>query len=128
MKCTHVALQVQDIEASIAFYRRYCDLRVVHDRTDEFRVVWLGWGENPPQFVVVLLHKPYDVNRQPAYQHLGLSVETRQAVDEVAARAAADGRPPIWPPRDGGPIVGYFCGLTDPDGNVVEFSYGQRIG
>jgi len=26
-----------------------------------------------------------------------------------------------------GPIVGYFCIVTDPDGNQVEFSYGQPI-
>ena len=26
-----------------------------------------------------------------------------------------------------GPIVGYFCLLGDPDGNPVEFSYGQPI-
>lgn len=23
--------------------------------------------------------------------------------------------------------VGYICALTDPDGNVVEFSYGQKV-
>jgi hypothetical protein len=24
--------------------------------------------------------------------------------------------------------VGYYCGLRDPDGNSVEFSYGQPLG
>jgi catechol 2,3-dioxygenase-like lactoylglutathione lyase family enzyme len=128
MKCTHVALQVRDIERSIAFYRRYCEMRVVHDRTDDFRVVWLGWGEDPPNFVIVLLNKPYEVNRQPEYQHIGIAVESRAAVDAVAERARADGQAVAWPPVDAGPVVGYFCGLADPDGNMVEFSYGQRIG
>jgi len=31
-------------------------------------------------------------------------------------------------PRDAGPIVGYFCMLRDPDGNSVEFSFGQALG
>ena len=128
MKCTHVALQVLDIERAIAFYRRYCGMQVVHDRTDEFRVAWLGWGEDPPRFAIVLLAKPYPTNTQPPFQHIGLAVDSRSEVDVIAQRAATDGLGVIWPPRDGGPIVGYFCGLQDPDGNIVEFSFGQRLG
>ena len=128
MKCTHIALQVRDIEASAAFYERYCGLRIVHERTEAFRVVWLGWGEDPPQFVIVLLGQPYEINHQPEYQHIGMAVDSRDDVDKIAARARADGLSVDWAPQDGGSIVGYFCGLTDPDGNVVEFSYGQRLG
>jgi catechol 2,3-dioxygenase-like lactoylglutathione lyase family enzyme len=128
MKCTHVALQVKDVERSIAFYGRYCGLRVIHDRTDDFRVVWLGWGEQPPRFALVLLETPYAANEPPAYQHLGLATESRAEVDAVAERALAAGLDVPWPPRDGGPVVGYFCGLRDPDGNMVEFSHGQPLG
>ena len=128
MKCTHVALQVRDIDRAVAFYTRYCGMRIVHDRTEDFRVVWIGWGEDPPKFVLVLLESDYETNVQPEYQHIGMAVETRAEVDEIAARAAADGLEVTWPPQDAGPIVGYFCGLHDPDGNMVEFSCGQRIG
>ncbi len=128
MKCTHIALQVRDVERSIAFYERYCGMRVVRDRTDDFRVVWLGWGEQPPAFVLVLLETPYETNAQPPYQHIGIAVDSAADVDAVAARASADGLPVPWPPVDGGEIVGYFCGLHDPDGNLVEFSYGQPLG
>ncbi len=124
---THVALQTRDIDASIAFYRKYCGLKVIHDRTEDFRVVWLGWGEDPPQFVLVLLHKDYARNEQPEYQHIGLAVESRDDVDRIHALAQQEGRA-VWPPTDGGAVVGYFCGVRDPDGNVVEFSCGQRIG
>lgn len=128
MKCTHVALQVRDIERSIAFYQKYCGMRVVQDRTDSFRVVWMGWGEQPPRFVIVLLGTPYEVNRQPPFQHLGMAVTDRDEVDAVYAQATASGITTVWPPTDGGPIVGYFCGVADPDSNMVEFSYGQRLG
>ncbi len=128
VKCTHVALQVRDIERSIAFYQRYCGMRIIRDRVDDFRVVWLGWEERTPSFVVVLLATPYEVNTQPPYQHLGLAAESRADVDALAARATADGVELAWPPQDGGPIVGYFCGLRDPDGNMVEISYGQPLG
>lgn len=128
MKCTHVALQVRDCEKSIAFYGRYCGMEIVHERRDETRVVWLGWGEDPPKFVIVLIERPYERNDQPAIQHLGMAVDTREEVDDLHARAQADGLRDLWPPVDGGPIVGYYCGLLDPDGNRVEFSYGQRLG
>lgn len=128
MKCTHVALQVRDIEQSIAFYERYCGMRVVQDRTNSFRVVWMGWGEQPPQFVIVLLNTPYESNRQPPYQHIGIAVGDPSEVDAVHQRAVASGIETLWPPTDGGPIVGYFCGVSDPDGNMVEFSYGQSLG
>jgi len=128
MKCTHIALQVRDIDRTIAFYERYCGMRVIHERKNAFRVVWLGWGEDPPRFALVLLGKDYEENRPPEYQHIGLAVDSRAEVDEIAARASGDGLEVIWPPQDAGPIVGYFCGLHDPDGNMIEFSYGQRLG
>ncbi len=128
MQCTHVALQVRDIERSIAFYQRYCGMQVVHERRGSIRVAWMGWGEQPTRFVIVLLETPYETNVQPPYQHLGIAVDSRQTVDRVHALAVADGCEHTWPPRDGGPVVGYFCGVADPDGNMVEFSYGQSLG
>ena len=129
MKCTHVALQVRDAERSIAFYRRYCGMQVVHERTDGGqRVVWLGWGEDPPRFVIVLIEGDYDQNVQPPFQHIGMAVESRDAIDAIYAKGKTDGLTNLWPPIAAGPIVGYYCGLPDPDGNMVEFSFGQRIG
>lgn len=128
IKCTHVALQVNDMERSLAFYERYCGMRVVHDRHESFRVVWMGWGEQPPQFVIVLLETPYKTNQQPEFQHIGMAVESREDVDRLYERAVGDGIKKLWPPEDGGPIVGYFCAAADPDGNLIEFSHGQNIG
>lgn len=129
MKCTHVALQVRDIDASIHFYERYCEMTVVHEREEEgIRVAWLGWGEDPPKFVIVLIQSSYEINKQPPWQHLGMSVDSRSEVDAAFAKSQTDGIADTWPPVDGGPVVGYFCGVPDPDGNVVEFSHGQRIG
>lgn len=131
MKCTHVALQVKETQRSIAFYERYCQMKCVHQRSSadgDGQVTWLGWGEDPPQFVIVLIEQDYELNRQPEWQHIGMAVESRDDVDDVYERARADGLTNLWPPRDAGPIVGYYCGLIDPDGNRVEFSCGQRLG
>ncbi len=128
MQLTHVALQVRDLERSIAFYERVCGLRVVHDRTEDFRVVWVGTGEQPPRFVIVLLAKEYELNVAPPLQHVGLSVASRQDVDTFCARAERHGAPIVWHATEGGPVVGYFAAASDPDGNLIEVSHGQRIG
>ena len=129
MKCTHIALQVRDIEQSIQFYRRYLNMCIVHERDDDgTRVAWLGWGEDPPKFAIVLVGSPYQRNDQPPIQHIGMAVESREAVEAIYAEAQADQLSRLWPPEDGGEIVGYYCGVADPDGNMIEISYGQRLG
>ncbi|MGE3182422.1 MAG: VOC family protein [Phycisphaerae bacterium] len=129
MFCSHIALQVRDARKSIEFYRAYCDMGVVHEReSDDTRVVWLGWGEDPPTFVIVLIEIDYEANIQPPMQHIGLSVSSREVVDQIYQRALRAGLPDLWQPVDAGEIVGYYCGVPDPDGNRVEFSHGQRIG
>ena len=124
---THIALGVADIDRTIAFYRKHVGLRVVHERNDGgMRVVWLGEDEPDVDFVLVLLPIGSPPGARGNLLHLGFAVGSREQVDAAAAAARADGilaADPVY----GGPIVGYFCIVTDPDGNQVEFSYGQPI-
>ena len=47
-RMTHVAVRATDFEASLEFYRRYAQLRVTHERTDEgIRVAWLADRDDP---------------------------------------------------------------------------------
>ena len=32
-----------------------------------------------------------------------------------------------WPPQQMPDPIGYICALTDPDGNMIEFSYDQGV-
>ena len=126
---THIALQVKDLDASISFYSEFCAMRVVHDRgTGEGRVVWLGQPGHENEFIFVLMQ---GVHRKPQhakdYSHLGYALESREAVDAIADRARDLGCLE-WPPRQEAYPVGYYCGLKDPDGYFVEFSYGQPLG
>ena len=127
-KCTYVALQVRDIERSISFYLEYCGMHILQEHADDFRVVWMGWDEQPPRFAIVLLDTPYDFAHHPPHQHIGMVVSTHEEVDAIYARATANGISKVWPPTEGGPIVERFCGIADPDGNMVAFSYGPRLG
>jgi len=126
---THVALAVRDASATIAFYERFAGLVVVHDRTDDgTRVVWIGERRNDPEFVLVLIEGAAPEAAGPArFLHFGFAVDSRAEVDEMAERARSAGvlaTPATW----GGPVVGYYCIVRDPDGHGVEFSYGQSIG
>jgi len=124
---THIALGVADVDRTIAFYRKHVGLRVVHERNDGgMRVVWLGEDEPEVDFVLVLLPTGAPSGGRGNLLHLGFAVRSRKEVDAAAAAARADGilaAEPVY----GGPIVGYFCIVADPDGNQVEFSYGQPI-
>lgn len=128
---THVALHVRDLDACIAFYRRFCGLTPVHERQGTApgeRVVWLAEPGRERDFVFVLMPGgPGHAPDEHDYTHLGFALESRAAVDEIAARARAAGCL-VWPPREEPYPVGYYCGVSDPDGNHVEFSYGQPLG
>jgi catechol 2,3-dioxygenase-like lactoylglutathione lyase family enzyme len=124
---THLALGVRDLDRTIAFYRKHARLHLVHERADDgARVVWLSEREENPAFVLVLFQVPAAGSGPGSLQHLGFAVASRAEVDEAAAAGRADGVLAIEPTY-AGPIVGYFCILRDPDGNQVEFSYGQPI-
>ncbi len=126
---THLALHVRDLDACVDFYTRYAGMHVVHDRVSgKKHVVWLAEKGQEDRFILVLI--PGGPGRDQSmedFSHLGFAVETREAVDAIADRARDDGIL-VWEPREEPYPVGYYCGLKDPDGNFVEFSYGQPLG
>jgi len=126
---THLALHVRDIEACITFYQDYCDLTLVHERAaGTGRVAWLAAAGEELRFVLVLLSggRGRDQDERD-FSHLGFAVDAAENVDALAARAESDGRL-LWAARQEPFPVGYYCGVRDPDGNFVEFSYGQPLG
>jgi catechol 2,3-dioxygenase-like lactoylglutathione lyase family enzyme len=126
---THIALHVRDLDACIAFYRDTAGMAVVHDRlTHGKHVVWLASPGAGAGFILVLIPGgPGHAQAPDDFSHLGFAVDSHAAVDAIAARAEAAGCL-VWPPRQEAYPVGYYCGLRDPDGNMVEFSYGQPLG
>lgn len=126
---THIALHVRDLDPCIAFYQSYAGLHLIHDRSSEGkRVVWLSEQGKETSFILVLLPGGPGRNQvQEDFSHLGFALENRAAVDAVAGRARVDGILE-WEPREEPYPVGYYCGVRDPDGNFIEFSYGQPLG
>jgi catechol 2,3-dioxygenase-like lactoylglutathione lyase family enzyme len=128
---THIALHVRDIAACIYFYTDFCGLHLLHERRDpngDGRVVWLAESGREEEFIYVLISGGPGRNQtEKDYSHTGFAMESRDDVNAIAVKAKAAGSL-IWEPREEPYPVGYYCGVRDPDGNAVEFSYGQPLG
>lgn len=126
---THLALHVPDLDACVAFYEQFCAMRVIHQRAGKgSKIVWMAEPGKEHSFIFVIM--PGGQDRQLAvddYSHFGFALESREQVDRIAAQARAAGCL-VWEPRDEPYPVGYYCGLRDPAGNYVEFSFGQPLG
>jgi len=126
---THLALHVRRLEESVAFYERHCAMRCIHRRDHETgSVAWLAEPGRERDFVLVFISGGPRRRAEGAdFSHLGFALQSRAAVDAIAEQARAEGCL-AWEPRQEPYPVGYYCGLRDPDGQIVEFSYGQPLG
>jgi catechol 2,3-dioxygenase-like lactoylglutathione lyase family enzyme len=118
---THIALPVTSPGESIAFYAKYARMQVIHRRPG---VVWLTDKTRP--FVIVLIEKP-EVDHALSFGHLGVGCESREEVDRLCDLVRAEGRL-INEPEDAGPPIGYWAFIRDPDGHMLEVSFGQEVG
>ena len=142
---THIALPVRDLDATLAFYEKYTTLKKIHSRHDpetDLRSAWLAnerdiKAEGTARFVIVLICGKLptkvtgDIKEEYGFltsiSHLGLSLESREEVDRVAAMAKEEGCL-LLGPMYRNPVVGYICIVKDPDGNNLEFSVEQVLG
>jgi catechol 2,3-dioxygenase-like lactoylglutathione lyase family enzyme len=137
---THVAIPVSDLDQAIEFYTSLTPLVVVARNEDENgRGAWLSNEEQVEDpFVLVIAEFLPEVARrfgrepgQPQatlapFAHIGIELPTKDDVDQVAERAREMGVL-VWEPQWMAPHIGYICSARDPDGNVIEFSFDQKV-
>ncbi len=126
VRWTHITIEVTDVDRSIAFYERYCGLVVVRDRRPTGgNTVWLGppGSGEVPTFVLVLSRSAIVTKLT---DHLGFQCDTRAEIDGVADEARRLGVL-VSPPKDDGPVLGYWMIFRDPDGHFVELTCGQPL-
>ena len=93
---------------------------------------WLGHPDmvdRPFILVLVSFFKDQDKGQQPImapFAHIGMEMPTKADVDAIAAKGKAAGCL-SWPPTLMPDPIGYICALTDPDGNMIEFSFDQGV-
>ena len=95
----HVALEVGDIEAALAFYGRIFDFEL---RSKSATAAFIDLGD---QFIALQKGRtqPADDGR-----HFGLVVDDKEAVREALANAGVE------------PLLGPFLDFLDPWGNRIE--------
>ena len=127
-KLTHLALPCHDVEKTIEWYERFTPLKVIHQREDNgAKVAWIQADDK--SIFLVLLQSPDSKEPKPIlspFAHLGIEMESEDEVNAIAEQGRHHDCL-IWEPRQEPDPVGYVCALRDPDGNLVEFSYGQSI-
>ncbi len=126
IRWTHITINVSHIDRSVDFYTSLCGLTIVRDRRLEGRHnVWLGpptpFGEDPA-FVLVMVQDEVTAR----LDHFGFQCDSREEVDRIAERARRQNIL-IEPPTDVGGVVGYFAMVRDPDGHLIEFTFGQPL-
>jgi catechol 2,3-dioxygenase-like lactoylglutathione lyase family enzyme len=123
---THITINVSDIDRSVDFYTNICGLSIVRDRRKEGRHnVWLGpslAAREDPAFVLVMVQDEV----KSRLDHFGFQCDSRAEVDQIAELARSQDFL-IDPPTDVGGVVGYFTTIRDPDGHLIEFTFGQPL-
>lgn len=126
VRWTHLTITVADFDRSIGFYTDFCGFAVLRDRRSEGgSTVWIGPpapDDQLPIFLLVLMEGEV----ASRLDHLGFQCDSRAEVDAIAARGRELGII-VHPPTDSGGSVGYWTMIGDPDGHLVEFTYGQPI-
>ena len=130
---THIALPCTDMDRTIEWYRTFTPLEVLDRREDaDGQGAWLGHpdqGDKPFVLVLVSFLRDQDKGPQPTmapFAHIGIEMPSKEMVDEIAERGSRAGCL-SWAPTQMPDPIGYICALSDPDGNVVEFSYDQGV-
>ncbi|HVM68009.1 MAG TPA: VOC family protein [Acidimicrobiales bacterium] len=137
---THVAVPVSDIDRSIEFYTSLTPLVVVAQHADENgKGAWLSNDKQvETPFVLVLSQLIPTVAQQfeiepgkpvrtlGPFAHIGIELPNKEDVDAMAERAREMGVL-AWEPRQMPEHIGYICAARDPDGNVIEFSWNQKV-
>jgi lactoylglutathione lyase len=132
-------LHVNSLEASVAFNAHSTNLRVVkHSDASStgMEVAWLSDRSPTDELSFVMLLQegtPYNLpGAKPQLpwgpiSHLGFALASREEVDALAVEAEKAGLLKFGPTFLN-PYAGYLCIVSDPDGDMVEFSHGQALG
>jgi|SRR5215831_13431881 len=123
---THITINVSHLDRSVEFYTGICGLSIVRDRRKEGRHnVWLGPAVvdgDEPSFVLVMVQDEV----KSRLDHFGFQCESRAEVEQIAELARSQNFL-VDPPTEVGGVVGYFTTVSDPDGHLIEFTFGQPL-
>lgn len=126
MRIEHIALYVNDLEAARAFFETYFEASAgerYHNTTTGFMSYFLSFADGA-RLEIMTRPDIEDLEKAPfrtGFAHLAFSVGSKEAVDALTARLAADGYEVASGPRTTGD--GYYesC-VVVIEGNQVEIT------
>lgn len=126
-RMTHICLHVENLQDCARFYRSYCHLKVLDDRSVNGEgSIYMAATENAMEPVLQLKSGgKLRIADKSDDGHFGFAVDSRDAVDAIALRGGKDGV--LFFEADEYLPGAYFCVLLDPNGNCVEFSYNHPV-
>jgi catechol 2,3-dioxygenase-like lactoylglutathione lyase family enzyme len=126
-RLSHIGIPVSDLDKSVAFYKKWAAMKVQPDAGDSTGVKGARLAQDTGGFVISLLATVTLPLPMPGIMHIGFDCATKAQVDKIATDAKKAGIL-ISGPTDAGPDLGYQCYISDPDGNNIEFAFGQTVG
>jgi lactoylglutathione lyase len=128
MKIEHIALWVNDLEATKAFYEKYFNAKsnsLYHNKAKNFTSYFLSF-ENGCR--LELMHRPDVSEHYKNYEkqnlgliHFAISVGSKEKVDSLTNQLGNDGFTIVGKPRTTGD--GYYeAVILDPENNIVEIN------
>lgn len=126
-RLSHLGLPVTDLAKSVAFYEKWCGMKAQKQLSDAAGITSARLAQKNGGFILSLLAMPTMPMAMPGIMHLGLDCDSKAQVDKIAADAKKAGIL-ISGPTDAGPDLGYQTYISDPDGNNIEFAFGQKVG
>ena len=126
-RITHLCLHVENLEDCVHFYRRYCHMEVIEDRSEGGEgSVYMSEAGRQNEFVFQFKSGGSNLTlTENEERHFGFAVKSREAVDAIAKLARED-EIIFFEPDEYLPGA-YMCGVKDPNGNCVEFGYGHAV-
>lgn len=125
MRLAHVALWTRDLDGAVEFWRRYFAAAVGESYHSRRRPGFVSrFATLPGGGQIELMSGPWIADRtaqEPVgWDHVAIALGDARAVDQLAARCAADGTL-VSPPRTTGDGF-YEAVLAMPDGTRVEIT------
>ncbi len=124
MKIEHIAMYVNDLEATKNFFIKYFNASSndgYHNKTTDFRSYFLSFGDGAR---LEIMNKPMmeddlKASTRTGYIHIAFSLGSKEAVDKLTKRMKTDGYEVISGPRTTGD--GYYesC-IIGIEGNQIE--------
>ncbi|MEK4670416.1 VOC family protein [Niallia sp. FSL R7-0271] len=125
MRIEHVAIWVNDLEATRAFYEKYFNGKSsskYHNKVKEFESYFLSFDSGARLEIMRKAGIDKKSNEEIlGWAHIAISLGSREAVDDMTARLKNDGYRHVNGPRVTGD--GYYESvIEDSEGNLLELT------